>query len=612
MKHSISLTEDESHLTGTPVDGDDEVTPVSVGLVSSGKRFKEPELFSKHAAGVTAIDIATANIVSARIEIDGESPDAPEGESVDTPGGALVDTPDDNPGNASVEFIDSPDDMPDELIASSGDALSDEPDDAPGDASIEAQDDTPLVSRKTLTMVLGFLAVLLIAVYAGGVIYFADHFGFNTTVDGRNMTFLTVAQAEQRLKSNASRFELHVSGRENLQFVVRGSDVGMQYIPDGQLQDILANQNAFAWPLRVLPQLPVKTTPSLRFESIWLELYLAESDVFASENMRPPTDARPIFVNGVWQIQEQDMGTTLDEEAVLEIISTHLVSGQVDCDLDQANCYVNPTHYADDPDLLSDIEEYNAYVPFQIIYEFGDHTEVLDGSIAIQWFVDGPGGKKKLDLVAVDAWLDGFCRRHNTVGTQRVFMARRNEQLTVTGGSYGWQIDRSAERAAILGAIGSGTSEQREPYYRQRAAEIPSSSGMPDWGGTYIEIDQGVQKLSYFVDNVLVLETDIVTGLPTPMWTTPCGVYYVLTRVSPARLRGPIMENGEPMWDSTVQFWMGVTTGGVGIHDAYWQPWFGGTRYQYGGSHGCINLPYNAARDLFRAVEIGTPVVIHW
>jgi len=31
-----------------------------------------------------------------------------------------------------------------------------------------------------------------------------------------------------------------------------------------------------------------------------------------------------------------------------------------------------------------------------------------------------------------------------------------------------------------------------------------------------------------------------------------------------------------------------------------------------GGSHGCVNLPYNAAENLFKSIEIGTPVVAYY
>jgi hypothetical protein len=261
---------------------------------------------------------------------------------------------------------------------------------------------------------------------------------------------------------------------------------------------------------------------------------------------------------------------------------------------------------------VAQIDDYNTYAPFRIVYDLGDKTVTLDAYTVIDWYVSNADGSKVLNMDALNGWLDDFCNRYNTLGGERVFTAARGDQIAISGGSYGWLIDKKAERNAILAAFDSRIDEIREPIYTQRAAVHADEAGQPDWGTTYIEIDQSTQKLSYFVDGSFVFQTDIVTGLPTPKRSTPNGVFYVLTRVTNTHLKGPIMENGEPEWYSFVSFWLGVTETGVGIHDASWQPWFGGNRYTYAGSHGCINLPYYAVKELFEMVEVGTPVIIHW
>lgn len=49
---------------------------------------------------------------------------------------------------------------------------------------------------------------------------------------------------------------------------------------------------------------------------------------------------------------------------------------------------------------------------------------------------------------------------------------------------------------------------------------------------------------------------------------------------------------------------------GVGLHDASWRSEFGGTIYKYSGSHGCVNLPYSAAKAIYAEAEIGTTVIV--
>jgi lipoprotein-anchoring transpeptidase ErfK/SrfK len=42
---------------------------------------------------------------------------------------------------------------------------------------------------------------------------------------------------------------------------------------------------------------------------------------------------------------------------------------------------------------------------------------------------------------------------------------------------------------------------------------------------------------------------------------------------------------------------------GQGLHDAPWRSEFGGTIYQTNGSHGCINLPADAAKVIYDNME---------
>ena len=51
--------------------------------------------------------------------------------------------------------------------------------------------------------------------------------------------------------------------------------------------------------------------------------------------------------------------------------------------------------------------------------------------------------------------------------------------------------------------------------------------------------------------------------------------------------------------------------GDSGFHDASWRSKFGGTIYQYSGSHGCINLPVDKAKLLYEKVYKGMPVLCH-
>ena len=82
---------------------------------------------------------------------------------------------------------------------------------------------------------------------------------------------------------------------------------------------------------------------------------------------------------------------------------------------------------------------------------------------------------------------------------------------------------------------------------------------------------------------------------------------------------GVVLEEGEEpkpedYYNSYVNYWMCFIGNDYGLHDATWR-WdseFGGDTYTYNGSHGCINLPYEQAEQLYNLVHVGDKVVVHW
>ena len=149
---------------------------------------------------------------------------------------------------------------------------------------------------------------------------------------------------------------------------------------------------------------------------------------------------------------------------------------------------------------------------------------------------------------------------------------------------------------------------ERNPEYNQTAA----SHSAQDWGNTYIEVDIAAQHMWYIVDGSVAMESDVVTGLPADGRDTPTGVYSILYTERDSTLKGETdPATGKPSYETPVAFWMPFTWQGHGFHDATWQPSFGGSRYLTNGSHGCVNMPYSKAEQLFGMISAGTPVIVH-
>ena len=190
--------------------------------------------------------------------------------------------------------------------------------------------------------------------------------------------------------------------------------------------------------------------------------------------------------------------------------------------------------------------------------------------------------------------------KYNTYAATRSFEPTAGDTVKIGGGDYGWVINKKGEAAQIVEDIKNGESVTREPKYEQRAFV----EGADDIGNTYIEIDYTNQHLWYYKDGSLVVDSDIVSGNLNNGNGSPDGVFKVISRQSPATLKGEDYE-------SDVTYFMPFAYN-VGLHDASWRSSFGGSIYKNGGSHGCINLPYDAADTIYKNVELGTPVVAYY
>ncbi|MFQ9153126.1 MAG: L,D-transpeptidase [Blautia sp.] len=121
-------------------------------------------------------------------------------------------------------------------------------------------------------------------------------------------------------------------------------------------------------------------------------------------------------------------------------------------------------------------------------------------------------------------------------------------------------------------------------------------------GDTYVEIDYTNQRMWFYKDGQLLVDTQVVTGNTSKDMGSPLGIFALYYKETHAILKGED-------YKTPVDFWMPFY-GGVGIHDAKWRDSFGGNLYQSSGSHGCINTPWANAKTIYENIDAGTPIVL--
>jgi hypothetical protein len=457
---------------------------------------------------------------------------------------------------------------------------------------------------------------VVLAAYVGLAIFFHYHYGFNTVIDGSDVSLKQPSDAHRAIEAHVADYSLQVKARQNAPVILTGTQIDLNYVADTQADDILSSQNIFAWPARLFePQQPYRTDASISFDEQRLKAVIANWPFLDQKNMKAPVDATMAFQAPNYVVVGEDPGTTLDPDKVFSALVVSINALQSDLDLEAVDCYKQPAVRNDNPELLQQIDLYNRYVPFSITYLFGEEKEVLDGRVAINWVDTSVEPTGELNYDAVAAWVADYAARHDTVGKERKITNGFGEEKIVNGdvgwdywygGSYGWLIDQAAEIEAILAAVHNHLGEEREPYYLQRAA----SHGPQDWGDTYLELDISAQHMWFFKNGELVVESDVVSGQPINGRDTPTGVFFVIHKGSPQRMKSDGWAGVAP-YDETANYFVGFTTAGHGFHDGLWRNAFGGSIWTYNGSHGCINMPLAPAETLYKNIEYDTPVVTH-
>ena len=300
-----------------------------------------------------------------------------------------------------------------------------------------------------------------------------------------------------------------------------------------------------------------------------------------------------------FEITKEDNGTTVKSDEVKEAIKNSIENFDNALNLEKAELYTNAEIKSDDERLLRSKDAMNKYALVTITYNFGDKTEVVNHEKIKDWLIVDDKGEVSFDKEKVDDFVQYLAKTYNTFGKTRSFKTSYGSVVEVAGGDYGWWLNKAAESDSLIAAIKECKDIVKQPVYLQTANNYSDN----DIGNTYAEVNLGTQHMYFYKDGKKVFESDFVSGRPSTNHATPLGTYSVTYKELDATLRGA-------NYATPVKYWMPFNYD-VGFHDAPWQSAFGGKRYLTHGSHGCINLPSEAAKTLYSYISKGDAVVVY-
>lgn len=253
-----------------------------------------------------------------------------------------------------------------------------------------------------------------------------------------------------------------------------------------------------------------------------------------------------------------------------------------------------------DTDFFNPYEEDGKYADLRLSMWFGTKKETLTAKTLASW-VSTENHEVSMNSDSCLAYVKTLAEKYDTQGHPRQFTTSGGSTITLSKGDFGWKLDEEKMTQLLLSeAQASDISRFITPVWSHKGVSFEAGN---DIGDSYVEIDLTNQKVWLYKDGQKLAATECVTGTYGTDRQTPGGVYSIYYRQSPAVLRGAD-------YSSPVQYWMAFN-GGIGLHDANWRSTFGGDIYKTNGSHGCVNLPTEAAKKIYTETYIGYPVVCY-
>lgn len=476
-------------------------------------------------------------------------------------------------------------------------------------------------TRRVRRGIVALILVLLFASLAGGVycVYakqFEGRFLEGTYINGIDAGHMTSAQVENAIRDSVESYSISLDLGDNRTAQIKGTDIGLSYQPDGQVETLLGRQNKYAWVNgKILGKTYEYTVdPNYSFDKDKLMAVLKALPAFNEGGYTAPTDAyMQMGDNNLLSVVPETEGNELNIDTVYAALVEAVTDGKSSFSVaDVEDAYVEPQVRSDDQDLNNQVNDLNTYLSLVITTrKYDGSTLQLDGSIISSWLsVKDPDSHYYYFNTDV---MQDFCRQYMTQVAEQddqtsdtvIFHTTNKGDIEENCSTYGHTIDVEASAEQLYQTILSRTNAELTPVYSMNTTNDGT------FGGTYVEVDIAAQHVYLYENGSLIFDTACVTGLASdPDRATPKGCFKIYMKDTSRTLKGAINPaTGQPSYTSYVNYWMPFHNG-VGLHDASWRSTFGGSIYQYSGSHGCVNLSYSAAQTIYNHVSVGTVVVV--
>ena len=346
---------------------------------------------------------------------------------------------------------------------------------------------------------------------------------------------------------------------------------------------------------RKLAEGETAAAPALVYDEALLTACIEEQCQVAATN----ASVQYIASADTFQVVKEKSGVSIDVKAAVEAVGAALAECSPTCTVTVTQKTLNPTVFSTDPRLQTGADSAKKYLTISLTYVFAPeqvatqyHSVTTDDIGKMISF-----NKDYVPYVNANAVSRYASSLNDKYAVRARFKTTGGGYISVNTSSISQAVDTASLAEDLKTCLETFTGGTRNAVY------LPSTGTAALWNGNYVEIDLSRQHLWVYKNGECVVSTPVVTGCVAQDMETPTGVYSINYKSRNITLRGPT-------WNDFVYYWMPFF-GNYGLHDATWRSEFGRDIYLYEGSHGCVNIPVDAAGKVYENVSAGTKVILY-
>ena len=352
---------------------------------------------------------------------------------------------------------------------------------------------------------------IIILIYCCAAFYYSKGFVCGTKINGVNVAGMTADEVIEVFQKKAQDYFLTIKEREGKKEVISGSQIQAEFKGADEIREIAENQSPLLWIKGLFGGETYDDVSMFSYDQDTFEKAYNRLECIDPDKMTDCENAKPVYKDGKFVVKKEVKGTTLDLDRTKKTVEEYVSSGISTLNLEKEKCYENPKYTSTSEKITKLADKMNDALKGSITYKFGKQKVVLDKDVYSGWMkVTDDGTNYEIDENKMENWILKFIYQYNTQYGWHTFKTHDGRTKRIFGGPYGWRISKDKEMDAVRKMLKEGTTETREPYWRQKGKVYDGVNG--DIGDTYVEVDMGAQTVYYYKDGKQKFSAPCVTG----------------------------------------------------------------------------------------------------